>query len=113
MKRQNKSYPIGNRARKRLKAFSSEKNEVFYAFMVKNAFFGVFSIFKRVTSKKAAIEFLKKNFGRPLGRNLSSAPKIWTQNNRAQRLAIISDFVRLRMSNKEDTPTLCENITFE
>ena len=35
------SYPIGNRARKRLKAIWSERNEVFYAFMVKNAFFGV------------------------------------------------------------------------
>ena len=76
MKRQNKSYPIGNRAGKRLKAFPSEKNEVFYAFLVKNAFFGVFWVQNGLYLKKSMVKFFYFSYGKTLGRNLSSATKI-------------------------------------
>ena len=72
------SYPIGNRARKRLKAFPSERNEVFYAFLVKNAFFGVFWVQNGLYIKKSAGEFFYFLYGKTLGRNLSSATKIGT-----------------------------------
>ena len=78
MKPTNKSYPIGNRARKRLKAFPSERNEVFYAFMVKNAFFGVFWVQNGLYLKKSAVQFFYFSYGKTLGRNLSSATKIGT-----------------------------------
>jgi len=78
MKPKNKSYPIGNRARKRLKAFPSERNEVFYAFMVKNAFFGVFWVQNGLYLKKSMVKFFYFSYGKTLGRNLSSATKIGT-----------------------------------
>ena len=78
MKPKNKSYPIGNRARKRLKAFPSERNEVFYAFMVKNAFFGVFWVQNGLYLKKSMVKFFYFLYGITLGRNLSSATKIGT-----------------------------------